>query len=183
VFKVLGNAIGNASLEMGPDEFIGVEFRRISREVNGLDPRIVSMESCNKLGPVERASVPKEDDLSFEVTREVPKELADLSGPDVFVGVKACVEPEAFFSGRDRNGGDGRDFGPASGDPKGWCFSFDRPGFWDVGDKRESALIQETQAGSKPNGLFSKAGRPDADVFRVSWGRHEVSLYPPRLPL
>jgi len=154
MLKVSGNAVCQSSFEVCPDKFIGVKLRRISGKVKGLDLRIASKESFDDLGPVERASVPEKNDLAFEVATKVPEELPDLSGSNVFVGIKARVESKTFSLGRDRDGGDSRDFSPASGDPDGWSFSFKRPGFLEIGNKRESAFIQEDQAGSKPIGLF-----------------------------
>ena len=162
MLKVFGNAVCQTSFEIGPDKFIRVKLRRISREVKGLDSRIASKEFSDKLGPVDRASVPKEKDRTFEVLAKVSEKRTDLPGPNVQVGVKACVESKTFSLGRDRDGGDGRDFGPLTGNNEGWGFSFDRPGSLDVGDERESALIQEDQAGSKPRGLFLYAAKRDA---------------------
>lgn len=162
MLKAFGNAVGQSSFEICPDKFIGVKLRRISREVNGLDSRTASKELLGELGSVERASVPEKDDRAFEVATKVSEELPDLSGPNVLPGIKARVESKAFSFGRDRNGGDGRDFSPPSGDNEGWSFSFNRPGSLEIGDERESALIQEDQAGSKPNGLFLYAAKRDA---------------------
>lgn len=160
--QVSGNAVGHASLEACPDKFIGVKLRRIAWEVKGLDSRIASEEPLDKFGPVELASVPKENDLTFEVTKEVPEEVGNVSGPDILVGMEARVEPKVFSLGRDGNGGDGRDFGPASCDRKRRSSALARPGSLEVGDERESALIQEDQAGSKLNGFFLYGARRDA---------------------
>lgn len=161
MLKVSGNAVGQIPFEVGPDKFIGIKLGRISREVKGLDSRIAPKESFDELGPVDRASVPEKNDLAFEVAAKVSEELPDLSGSNVLVGIKARVESETFPLGRDRNGRDGRDFCPPSGDNEGWSFSFNRPGSLKIGDERESALIQEDQAGSKPNGLFLYAAKRD----------------------
>jgi len=162
VLKVLGNTIGQASLEVCPDPFIGVKLRRIAWEVKGLDSRTASKEFLGKLGFVERAAVPEEDERSLEVTAKVPEKLSDLLAPEVLVSIKACIESEAFPLRRDRDGGDSRDFCPASSDNERWRFPFNRPGSLDVGDKRESTLIQEYQAGSKPFGLFLYGATRDA---------------------
>ena len=159
VLKVSGNAVGQTSLEVGPDKLVGVKLRRISREVNGVDSRIVSQVLFDELGPVERAPVPEKHDGPSEVATKVPEEVSDLFGPNVLVGIKARVESKPFSLGRDRDGGDRRDLGPASGDHEGWSLSFDRPRSLDVGNKRESAFIQEGQAGSKLSGLFLYAAR------------------------
>ena len=61
MLKVFGNAVGKTSLEVCPNKFIGVEFRRVSREVKGLDSRIASKELPNESGAVDRTSVPEKD--------------------------------------------------------------------------------------------------------------------------
>lgn len=162
VFKVSGDAIGQAPLEVRPDPFIGIELRGVSREVKGLDSWIASKEFLGELGLMERAAVPEKDERSSEVAREVPEELPDLFAPKVLVGVKACVEAKPLSLRRDRDGGDGRDFAPASCDNEGGRFSFDRPGPLEVGNEREPALIQEDQAGPKPFGLFLYAAKRGA---------------------
>jgi len=162
VLKVPGDAVGQAALEVRPDPFIGVKLRRISGEVKGMDARRASKEFLGELGLVERTAVPEEDERPSEVTREMSEELPDLFAPEILVGIKAGVESEAFPLRRDRDGRDGRDFGPSSGNNEGWGFAFDRPGSLEVGDKGESALIQEDQAGLEPIGLFLYAARRDA---------------------
>src|SRR3989338_6120248 len=161
MLKVSGNAVCQTSLEICPDKFIGIKLRRISWEVKGLDSRIASKESFNKFGLVERASVPEKDNRAFEIATKVSEELPNLSGPNVLVGMKTRVESKSFSLGRDCDGGDGRNFGPASGDNEGWSFSFNRPGSLEIGNERESALIQKDQAGSKPIGLFLYAAKRD----------------------
>ena len=162
MFKVFGNAVGHTSFEIGPDKFIGVELRRISGEVKGLDSRIASKELLDEFSSMNRASVPEEEDPASEMPGKVPEKMPDLSGPNVFVGVEACVETKAFSLGRDRDGGDSRYLGPPSCDLKRRSSALERPGSLKVWDKRESALIQEDQVGSEPIGLFLYAAKPDA---------------------
>lgn len=162
MLEVSGKAVGQTPLEAGPDKFIRVELRRISGEVKGLDPMTSSKELLDELGPVEGAPVPEKDERAFLVTPKVSEELADLFGPDVPVGIKACVESEPFPLGRDGNGGDGRDFTPASCDRKRRSSALTRPGPLEVGDKRESALIEEYEAGPDLLRLFLYGARSGA---------------------
>ena len=162
MLKVSGNAVGQVSLEVCPNPFIGIKLRRISGEMNGVDSRITSKESLRELSGVERAAVPEEDKRTSDLAGKTPEEVPDLLTPDVLVGIKAGAEAETFSLGRDRNGGDGRDLCPLSSDNEGWSFSFNRPGSLDVGDKREPAFIKEDDAGFKPFGLFLYAARRDA---------------------
>ena len=96
MLKVSGNAVGQISFEVCPDKFIGIKLRGIPREVKSLDSRIASKESFDELGSVDRASVPEKDDRAFEVPTKVLEELPDLSGSNVFVGIKARVESKTF---------------------------------------------------------------------------------------
>lgn len=107
MLRVSGNAVCQASLEVRPDEFIGIELRRISREVKGFDSRIAFKELFDELCPVKRASVPEKDDGSFEVTAKMSEELSDLFGPNVPVGIKAGVESQTLSLWRDRDCGNG----------------------------------------------------------------------------
>lgn len=161
MFKVSGDAVCQISLEVCPDKFIGIKLRRVSWEVKGMDSRTTFKESLDELGSVGRASVPEKNDRPLEVARQMSEELSDLFGPDVLIGIKPRVESKPFSFWRDRDGRNGRYFGPASGDNKDWSFSFDRPGSLDIGNKRESAFIQEGQAGSKPSGVFLYAAKRD----------------------
>lgn len=157
--KIFGDAICNASLEMVPDKFVGVKLRRVSREVKGLDSRIASQDLPNKFGPVERAFVPEKEEFAGKVTSKVLNKLCDLRGSNIFVGVEAGVESETFSFGRDGDGRDGRDFSPASCDGKPRSSALRRPRFLEIRDKRESALVEEDQAGPKPSGLFLYGAR------------------------
>ena len=166
MLKVSGNTVGQVSLEVCPDPFIGVKLRRISGEVNGMDSRIFFKESLGKFGFVERAAVPEKEERPSDLTTEVPEKLSDLLAPNVSVGIKAGVEAETLSLGRDRDGGDGRDLCPLSGNNKGWGFSSNRPGFANVGNKRESAFVEEDNTGFKPFGLFLYGARCNASSDR-----------------
>ena len=159
--KVFRDAVCQTSFEVCPDKFIGVKLRRVSREVKGMNSREFSKEFMDELGSVERTSVPEKNDGAFEMSTKMPEELSDLSSPNVSVDVETRVESKAFSLGRDSDSGDSRYLGPASGDNEYWSSSFDRPGSLDIRNKRESALIQEGQAGSKPSGLFLYAAKRD----------------------
>ena len=154
VFGVSGNAVGETTLKIRPDELIGVKLRRISGEVKGMESRIASKEFSDKFGAVEWAPVPEKDDRAWEVVGEMTEKLSNLFGSDVLVGMEACVEPKTFSFGRNSDGRDRRNFCPASGDNEDGCLAFNRPGFLEVRNERESALIQEYEMGSEPFGLF-----------------------------
>lgn len=126
-----------------------------------MNSRVFSGEFMDELGSVERTSVPKKNDGAFEMPTKMFGELSDLSSPNASVDIEACVKSKTFSPGRDSDSGNSRYPGPASGDDECWSSSFDRPGSLDIGNKRESALIREGQAGSKPGGLFLYAAKHD----------------------
>jgi hypothetical protein len=161
MLKVPGSAVCHTSLEVCPDKLVRVKLRGVSREVKGVDSVKSSKEFLDKPCPVNRASVPEKDNRFSEFAAKSLKELPDLPGSDISIGIKAGVKSKTLSLGRDGDCGDSRDFGPASGDDNRGRLSSDRPGSLDVGNKRESALIQEGQAGSKPIGLFLYGARRD----------------------
>ena len=161
VVKVSGDTVGNVSLEMCPDKLIGIELGSISREMKSSDPGIISEDLFNNLGPVNLASVPKENDGTWEVPSKKSDELSDMSCLDVHVGVKTSAESQTFSFGRNSNGRDSRDLGPAARDNEYGRLSLNRPCSSNIGDEGESALIQEYQAGSKLPGLFLYEARRD----------------------
>ena len=169
VLKVFGNAVGDTSFEIGPNKFIGIKFRRISGEVKGFDSRSASKELFDEFGPMKRASVPEKDDPASEVSCKVTEKMSDLFGPNVFVEMETRVESKTFSFRRDGDGREGRDFSPPPCDLKPRSSALERPGSLEVGDKRESAFIQEYQVGSKLIGLFLYEAKRDAssNEFRL----------------
>lgn len=154
MFKVSGDTVGKATFEVCPDEFVGIELRGVSRKMVRVDSWIVPKERLSELGLVERAAVPEKDDRSREMPRKMSEKLPDLFALKISVGIEARVESEAFPFRRDGDGRDRRDFGPTSGNNKGWRVSLLCPSPLDVRDEREPTLIQEYQVGAKPFGLF-----------------------------
>lgn len=162
MLEISGNTVRQVSLEICPDPFIGIKFRRIAGKVNGVDARISSKEPLGELGRVERTAVPEEDKRASDLAAEEPEELSDLLAPDVSVGIKTGAETEVPSPGRDRDRGDGRDLCPLSGDNERWGFSSNRPGSSDVGDEGKSALIEENKVSFKPFGLFLYGAKRNA---------------------
>lgn len=158
--KVIGDTVGDASFEMVPNQFVGVKLRRISWEVKGLDSRILFKDFPDKLSSVDRAFVPEKENLAGKVAAEVANKFSHLRGSNVF-GIEAGVKSEPFSFGRNGDGGDSRDFSPASCDCKSRSSALRRPRFLEIRDQRESALVEEDQTGPKPFGLFLYAAKRD----------------------
>jgi hypothetical protein len=161
VLKVSGNTVSQAPLKIRPDPLIGIKFRRIPWKVDGFHPGMSLEESLGELGFVKCASVPEKDKRASDLATKVPEEFSDLFASNVFVGVKAGVEPKTLSLGGDCDSRDGRDFRPSSGNNERGCFSFNCPGSLDVGDKREATLIEEDQASFKSFSFFLYGAKRD----------------------
>ncbi len=161
MLKVFRDAVCQSSLEVCPDKFIGIKLRCVSWKVEWMDSRVASKESLDEFGSVDWTSVPEKNNRASNVATKMPKELPDLFSTDVLIGIKTCAESKPFSFWRDCDSGDSRDFCPTPSDNKDRRFSPNRPSSPDVGNKRESALIQEGQVGSKLSGLFLYAAKRD----------------------
>ena len=159
--RVFRDAVRQISFEVCPDKFVGVKLGGVSGEVKGINSRVFREELMYDSGSMNRTFVPEKHNGAFDMPAEMLEELSDLPGPDISIDVESRVESKPFSFWRDSDGGDSRHLGPASGDNERWSSSFDRPGFPDIGNERESALIQEGQAGSKQSGLFLYAAKRD----------------------
>lgn len=118
-----------------------------------MQPRVVGEKSFNRSGLVDRGAVPQEDDGTSQMPKQVFKEAMNLGGRDV-VGMESKVEEHAMPFGRDGQGRDGRQLGPAAGGPKDGRLSFGGPGSADAGDEQEARFIEEDQMGPTSVSVF-----------------------------
>jgi hypothetical protein len=81
---------------LGPNQFVGIEFRSVPWEEVNVDSWMVVQELFNDGGPVGSASVPHQYDGSPNMLQQVPKEQDDLLGPDVFVGMELEIQSHLF---------------------------------------------------------------------------------------
>ena len=165
--QVVWNAVGQSSFKLGPDKFIRVKLWGISREGMGMDPAMAAQEAPNGRGSMNRTFVPQHHQRTPKVTQQVPKEMHYLIRSDVFMGMEAKVERHPLSLGRDPQGRDGRDFGPAARRGQDRGVALRCPSAGEGRDKQKSALIQEDQAGSKPFGLFLYGAR--RSVSNTEW--------------
>lgn len=123
VSGIIWNAVCQVPLEVSPDKLIGVKLRRVSREVKGVNARMLSKELVDELGTVDGASVPEKNDGFADVPVKLAQEFDNLPGSDVPVAIKARVESKSLSSWRDRDSGDSRYLCPSSGNNEYWGLS------------------------------------------------------------
>lgn len=152
--RVIGHAIGHGSLEIVPDELIGVEFRGIAGEKVRLQTRVPAQELFDRTAFMNRTSIPEQDHGAAQVLEQLPEEPGRFRRFDVLVAIESGVEADAPLAWRNADGRDGRYLGPASGATQARSLPPGCPSPNDVGDEQEAALIEEYQMGPKFFGFF-----------------------------
>jgi hypothetical protein len=112
--EIIGDAIRQTAFELCPDELIRIEFRSIPWKKVMVDPWMLVQELFDHAGSMCAAPVPQQDDGSWNMPQEVPKEQDNFLRADVLVGMKPEIETHAPSLWRKTDGRDGRDFCPDS---------------------------------------------------------------------
>mgnify|MGYP001558010148 CR=1 FL=1 len=170
--RIIRRAVGHGSLEIIPDELIGVELRSIARE----KVRVQAMVSVQKLfgwSPfVRRPPIPEQDHGAAQMFEQLPEEPGHFRRSDILIAMESGVEGDAPPAGRNADGRDGRNLGPASGATQARSLSPGGPGANDVGDEKKAALIEEYQMGPKFFGFFLYAATGTSSSGR--WPSHHA---------
>ena len=111
VLEVLGSRVGQSPFGLGPDELIGVELWSVGRERVDVEARMPLDKDADEGTAMDRTAVPQQNDVTSQVSEQMPEEADDLQAGDVG-RVKPRVEPHPMSGGRDRKAGDGRDAEP-----------------------------------------------------------------------
>jgi len=67
-------AVGHCSLEVIPDEFVGVEFRRIPREAMRMQTPMSAEELPDRRPLMVVAAIPQQDYVAAQVFGQLPEE-------------------------------------------------------------------------------------------------------------
>lgn len=110
-------AVGYRSLEVVPDEFVGVEFGRIAREPVGVQTWMSSDELPDHRSLVVVTTVPQQNYMAAQVFEQLPEEGDHFGRPDVLLQMESGVEGEVLALRRYRHRRDGRDLLPVSCTP------------------------------------------------------------------
>jgi len=150
-------AIGESPFEMGPDQFIGVEFRRVAREPLEVQPGTARLQ-CLHLGPlVNAAAVQQDDHMATEMAQQRAEKDGDLDRADVLVGMQVQIQADPAALGADGDGRDRRDLIALISVPDDRGLPSGRPRPPNVGDQQESAFVEERQVGLQARGVFFTA--------------------------
>lgn len=84
-------AIGQLTLELIPDSFIRVQFRRVGREPDQMQPPGTSQELLHRVSSMNPSIVEQSDNVAADVSQQVPEESRHFRPLDVIL-VKMTVE-------------------------------------------------------------------------------------------
>lgn len=148
------HAVSQGSFELCPDEFIWIEFRGVAWETMGVKPRVFTEELLDRGRLMGFAAIPQQDHGAAQVPEQLPKETSHLWEADILVAVEPGIEGDApaFWGDADRR--DGRDFGPSASTAEIGGLSPWGPRAGNVGDQKETALIEKRQVGPKSFSFF-----------------------------
>jgi len=149
----VGPPVGQLSFGKGPDALVGVQLRRVGREVREAKPRVTAAQHAKRFPLVGPGVVQEDDHRSPQMPQQVAEELADFRLADVG-RVKAVVESEPSALGTHRDRRDHRDLVPAVAVTMEWRLTPGRPGPQDGRDQEEPRFVREDEVGAQPRGVF-----------------------------
>jgi hypothetical protein len=101
-------AVRGVGFEVVPHLLRGIELRRIRRELFQMQSRVSLAHRLDGRPPVNRATVPEQDDVAPQVLQERTQEAGHIEGLKV-ARLEAEVQPQMLAFGRDRKGGQSGD--------------------------------------------------------------------------
>jgi hypothetical protein len=165
VAQVIGSAIGECLVRLGPHVLGRIELRGVSRKVMNVQPRMGGEERGDRMPSMDRAAVPEQVDRAPQMPEEVLEERADVETAESARATPE-VERDASPFGRDHQPATDREAIVTVPVTHARRLPFGRPGPADVGNEQESTLIDEDEMGATSSDVFlSGASRP------VSTGR------------
>lgn len=106
-------AVGEISFGQGPDPFIGIEIRSVSRKVLNMEARVLPEKFSERRAVVGRGVVQQDDNVTPKMPQQLSEKQAHFFLADV-VEVKEIVKAQALSLRTDRDSGNHGDFVSAS---------------------------------------------------------------------
>ena len=93
--QFVGPAVGERLFRESPDAFVGVQLRRVGREVDQVEAWEASAHLADSVALVDARVVPDDDHVATQVAKEMREEFADLVVTDVS-GIDSEVQAHAL---------------------------------------------------------------------------------------
>jgi len=105
VVEGLRVAIGQLRFEMGPDPFVGIEFRCVAGKPLEMETGTPRRQRLHVRPLVNAAAIQQDDHVTAEMTQQGAEKDGDLDIGDVLVGMQVQLEADPAALGTE---GDGR---------------------------------------------------------------------------
>jgi len=153
-------AVGQEVLEMIPDAFVGVQLGRVCREGHQMQTACASEKFLHRIAAMDCAVVQQHDQMTTDLTQEMPQEDGHLFTLDVVL-VELAVQRAMESPGTDGDAGDSRD--PVVGIPvmHDGGLSDRTPRLAHGRDQEEPGFVDKQDVGRQPCGVFFTAGQTD----------------------
>ncbi len=173
VAEVIGSAIGECMVRLGPHVLGRIELRGVSREVMDVEPGMVGEERADFAASMDRAAVPEQVAGAPQMPEEVLEERADVETAEIPWATPE-VERDASALRRDRQPATNREAIVTVAVAHARRLPFGRPGPADVGDEQKATLIDEDEMGATSSGVFL-SGSSENRVGKFTGDRRGVS--------
>lgn len=142
-------------LELCPDVLVRVKLRRIWRKPFHRQPLVECQESLRFLRPMNISTIPDDDDVSANLSQELPKKADQLRRFHVSVCIQSDVQAKAASGWRNGDAGDGRNLSAVPSRVAEYRGrSTESPGAPDERKHREASLVENNTRRFLPIGFF-----------------------------
>src|SRR5882724_9833154 len=135
-----------------------IELRRVGRQALQMQPWILTAEVAQTPGVVNRGAIPYHDDVTAQMTQQIPQKVVDLVLRDV-LRVHTEIQTESAAIRADRQTADHRDPVATVVVTVDGCLTHWRPSASDRGNHHESALVGKDDVGTQPRSVFFTCGQ------------------------
>ena len=152
--EICRDAIGYRTFQMIPDPFIGIQFRRISRESKGTNFRMFFKPLLSPGRPVRHAAIPEQNKTFGQMPLEMLQEFDHLRPTDVLLRMQPDVKINPFMLWRYADGRNRRNLTPTSSRDQNRRLSFGRPSPSYRRNQRKAALVKKHDGNSSFQSVF-----------------------------
>lgn len=185
---VIWPTVGHVCLDVRPDHFHRVEFRRIRRECFQVEPWKGGTDLADGPGLMDACVVPQDDDGTTQMGQQVTQKIGHMFRFQV-VGREIEVKAQPAFLWAQGKRGDDRNAVAAVSMLQDRGLAFGRPGLSDLRDEEESGFVNEDEMGAQVFGVFftrgnsSRVQRSISASFRSIARRSGFWYDHPRFPI
>lgn len=158
---VVGTPVRQLGFRARPDPFVGIELRRVGREIGQAESWVLLEAGSHDRPAVNGAVVPDDDDGTSQMTQQGAQEVTRVRCPEI-LAMQLEIEPAAPPRRTEREPRDDRHAImclPVAQDRR---LAARRPGAAHGGDQEEARFVDEDEVGPQPRGVFFTRGHSRA---------------------